>query len=199
ALCDSGYAPVRKENLATAGPGPYLVRVHAADRSTDGKRPRFLIQIIPGDRPGAEPGPAAPTIEESAGPLLLRTSFDQPDRWQRLLQAIEGCSENCESVTVIDNPLYAGFTAGQLQERVGRDDEDRPGSPFLLIADEQALASAEFPLLAVNNLADEDDAPFRITLAAASSFVTNIELGNTSFGDWSRGAGTDGVYRAQHY
>ncbi|MYR60281.1 hypothetical protein GTY54_38370 [Streptomyces sp. SID625] len=59
--------------------------------------------------------------------------------------------------------------------------------------------SAEFPLLAVNNLPEEDEAPFRIPLAAAGSFIVNLELGNTSFGDWSRGAGTDGVYRGQQY
>ncbi|MFB7597075.1 hypothetical protein [Streptomyces sp. NPDC056160] len=92
ALCDSGYAPVRRENLATAGPGPYLLRVHAADRSTDGKKTRFLIQVIPGDRAGAESGSAAPAVEEAAGPLLVRTSFDQPSEWARLLQAVEGGS-----------------------------------------------------------------------------------------------------------
>ncbi|MEU5825865.1 hypothetical protein [Streptomyces sp. NPDC047803] len=199
ALCDSGYTPLRKENLATAGPGPYLVRVHAGDRSLDGKKPRFLIQIIPGDRNGTGPEPAAPRIEEAAGPLLVRTSYDQPGPWARLLQALEGGSEHYESITVIDNPDYAGFTAGRLQERVSRDDEDWPDSPFLLIADEQSLAFAEFPLLAVNNLPDEGDEPFRISLAAVGSFVVNMELGNTSFGDWSRSADTDGVYRGQHY
>lgn len=199
ALCDSGYTPLRKENLATAGPGTYLVRVHAADRSTDGKKPRFLIQVIPGDRTGTEPGPAAPRIEETAGPLLIRTSFDQPDPWARLLQALDGGSEHWESVTVIDNSLYTGSTPDQLQARIARDAEDWPESPFLLIADEQALASPDFPLLAVNNLPDEDDAPLRITLAAAGSFAVNLELGNTGFGDWSRGVGTDGVYRGQYY
>ncbi|TWV34726.1 hypothetical protein FRZ03_28035 [Streptomyces misionensis] len=93
----------------------------------------------------------------------------------------------------------AGFTADQLQALIGRDEEDWPDSAFLLIADEQGLTSAEFPLLAVNNLPDEDDDPFRITLAAAGSFIVNLELGNTSFGDWARGADTDGVYREQHY
>lgn len=199
ALCDSGYEPVRKQNLATAGPGPYLVRVHASDRSTDGKKPRFLIQIIPGDRTGTEPEPAPPTIEEATGPLLVRTAFDQPEPWARLLQALERGSEPYESITVIDNPLYTGFTADELQARISRDEEDWPASILLLIADEQALASAEFPLLAVNNLPDEDDDPFRITLAAAGSFIVNIELGNTSFGDWSHGADNDGVYREQHY
>ncbi|MFI1607790.1 DUF6924 domain-containing protein [Streptomyces griseofuscus] len=199
ALCDSGYEPVRKENLATAGPGPYMVRVHASDRSTDGKKPRFLIQIIPGDRTGAGPEPAAPTIEEAAGPLLVRTSYDRPEPWARLLQALEGGSEHYESITVIDNPVYAGFTADQLQARISRDEEDWPDSTLLLIADEQALASTQFPLLAVNNLPDEDDTPFRITLAAAGSFIVNMELGNTSFGDWSRGADADGVYRKKHY
>ncbi|GLX48819.1 hypothetical protein Shyhy01_17690 [Streptomyces hygroscopicus subsp. hygroscopicus] len=199
ALCDSGYEPVRKQNLATAGPGPYLVRVHASDRSTDGRKPRFLIQIIPGDRTGAEPEPEAPTIKEAAGPLLVRTSFEQPEPWARLLQALEGASEHYESITVIDNPIYAGCTADQLQARVSRDEEGWPESTLLLIADEQALASAEFPLVAVDNLPDGDDTPFRITLAAAGSFIVNIELGNTSFGDWSRGADADGVYREQHY
>ncbi|MFH8342749.1 DUF6924 domain-containing protein [Streptomyces sp. AM6-12] len=199
ALCDSGYEPVRKENLATAGVGPYLVRVHASDRSADGKKPRFLIQVIAGDRTGAEPEPAAPRIEDAVGPLLVRTSYGQPDAWARLLQALEGAPEHYESVTVIDNPIHAGRTADQLRARNGRDEADWPDSSLLLIADEQALASAEIPLLAVNNLPGEDDGPFRITLAAAGSFIVNMELGNTSFGDWSRGADTHGVYRGQHY
>ncbi|WP_040834885.1 DUF6924 domain-containing protein [Nocardia brevicatena] len=121
ALCDSGYEPLRKENLATAGVGPYLIRVHAGDRSSDGMMPRFLIQVIPGERTGAEPEPPLSTIEEAAGPLLVRTSFEQPDEWARLLQALEGGLGR--SITVIDNRAYAGFTADQIQARIGRDDE----------------------------------------------------------------------------
>ncbi|MEU4507150.1 hypothetical protein [Streptomyces sp. NPDC024089] len=199
ALCDSGYEPLRKENLATAGAGPYLIRVHASDRSSDGKKPRFLIQVIPGERTGAEAEPASSTIEESAGPLLVRTAFEQPDEWTRLLQVLEGGSEHYKSITVIDNPAYAGFTADQIQARIGRDDEDWPNSTVVLIADERTLASADFPLLAVNNLSDEDDDPFRITLAAAGSFVVNLELANTGFGEWGRGVDADGVYREEHY
>ncbi|MEV6750524.1 hypothetical protein AB0N21_40470 [Streptomyces sp. NPDC051080] len=199
ALCDSGYEPLRKENLATAGAGPYLIRVHASDRSSDGKKPRFLIQIIPGERTGAEPEPASSTIEESAGPLLVRTSFEQPDEWARLLQALEEGSEHYKPITVIDNPAHAGITANQVQARIGRDDEDWPNSTLVLIADERTLTSADFPLLAVNNLPDEDDDPFRITLAAAGSLLVNLELANTSFGDWGRGVDADGVYREEHY
>ncbi|WP_406156352.1 hypothetical protein OG298_01620 [Streptomyces sp. NBC_01005] len=199
ALCDSGYEPLRKENLATAGAGPYLIRVHASDRSSDGKKPRFLIQVIPGERTGAEAEPASSTIEESAGPLLVRTAFEQPDEWTRLLQVLEGGSEHYKSITVIDNPAYAGFTADQIQAWIGRDGEDWPNSTVVLIADERTLASADFPLLAVNNLPDEDDDPFRITLAAAGSFVVNLELANTGFGEWGRGVDADGVYREEHY
>ncbi|MDG5804305.1 hypothetical protein P9869_16855 [Streptomyces ossamyceticus] len=202
ALCDSGYEPLRKENLATAGAGTYLVRVHVGDRSVDDKRPRFLIQVIPGDRTGAEPEPPSATLEEAAGPLLVRTSFEQPDQWARLLQAIEEGSERhepIESITVVDNRAYSGFTAEQILARIGRDDEDWPDSTLVLVADERALGSAEFPLLAVNNLPDEDDAPFRITLAAAGSFVDNMELANTDFGEWAAGVEADGVYREEHY
>ncbi|MEU8029754.1 hypothetical protein AB0C13_14155 [Streptomyces sp. NPDC049099] len=199
ALCDSGYEPLRRENLATAGVGSYLIRVHASDRSSDGKKPRFLIQVIPGDRTGAEPRPPSATIEESAGPLLVRTSFAQPDEWARLLRSLEGSSDHHESIAVIDNRAYAGFTAEQIQARIGRNDEDWPDSTLVLIADEQALASDEFPLLAVNNLPDDDDDPFRITLTAAGSFVVNMELANTSFAEWGRGADPDGVYRKEHY
>ncbi|MBH1935823.1 hypothetical protein I5Q34_16365 [Streptomyces sp. AV19] len=198
-LCDSGYEPVRKENLATAGAGPYLMRVHASDRSSDGKKPRFLIQVIPGQRTGTEPEPPSSTIEEAAGPLLVRTSFERPEEWARLLQALEGGPEYYGSITVVDNRAYAGFTANQLQARIGRDDEGRPDSTLVLIADERTLATAEFPLLAVNNLPGDDDDPFRITLAAAGSFVVNMELANTSFGEWGRGVDFDGVYRQEHY
>ncbi|MEU7428938.1 hypothetical protein [Streptomyces sp. NPDC040750] len=199
ALCDSGYEPVRKENLATAGVGPYLIRVHAKDRSSDDKKPRFLIQVIPGERTETAPEPPPSTIEEGAGPLLVRTCFEQPEAWARLLRALEKAPERYDSVTVIDNRAYAGFTADQLRMRIGRDDEDWPDSTLVLVADERALASAEFPLPAVNNLPDDDDEAFRITLAAAASFVTNMELANTSFSDWSRGTGADGIYREEHY
>ncbi|WP_326695771.1 DUF6924 domain-containing protein [Streptomyces sp. NBC_01766] len=199
ALCDSGYEPLRKMNLATAGVGPYLIRVHASDRSSDSKKPRFLIQIIPGERTGAEPEPSPSTIEESAGPLLVRTSFEQPDEWSHVLQALEGGSEHYESLTVIDNRAYAGFTADQIRSRIGRDDEDWPDSTLVLIADERALTSAEFSMLAVNNLPDDNDDPFRITLAAAGSFVVNTQLANTSFGEWGCGVDADGVYREEHY
>ncbi|MYW49205.1 hypothetical protein [Streptomyces sp. SID161] len=211
ALCDSGYEPVRRENLATAGVGPYLIRVHAKDRSSDDKKPRFLIQVIPGERTETAPEPPPSTIEEAAGPLLVRTSFERPEAWARLLQVLEKDPERYESVTVIDNHAYAGFTADQIQMRIGRDDGGRPDSTLVLIADERALASAELTLLAVSNLPDEDDEDnegdegdegdeaFRITLAAAGSFVINMELANTSFSDWNRDIGADGVYREEHY
>ncbi|MEU3529526.1 hypothetical protein AB0E62_37745, partial [Streptomyces sp. NPDC038707] len=199
ALCDSGYEPVRKENLATEGAGPYLIRVHAKDRSSDDRKPRFLIQVIPGERTGAEPEPASFTIEDAAGPLLVRTSFDQPDAWAGLLQALEKKPERYGSLTVIDNGDYVGFTAEQIKARIGRDDEDRPHSTLIFIADQRALTSAELPLLAVNNDPDDDGEPFRITLAAAGSFLINMELANTDFSGWSHGTDTDGIYREEHY
>lgn len=199
ALCDSGYEALRKVNLATAGAGPYLIRVHASDRSSDGKKPRFLIQVIPGERTGAELESPCPTIEESTGLLLVRTSFAHPDEWARLLQALEGGGEAYDSLAVIDNRAYAGFTADQIKARIGRDDEGWPGSTLVLIADERALASAELPLLAVNNLPDANDEPFRITLAASGSLAANTELAAASFADWSHGADSDGVYREEHY
>ncbi|MFD7533532.1 DUF6924 domain-containing protein [Streptomyces sp. NPDC059849] len=151
ALCDSGYEPLRKENLATAGAGPYLIRVHASDRSSDGKKPRFLIQVIPGERTGAEAEPASSTIEESAGPLLVRTAFEQPDEWTRLLQVLEGGSEHYKSITVIDNPAYAGFTADQVQARIGRDDEDWPNSTVLAAYRPQGKGRVERQVLIVRD------------------------------------------------
>jgi len=49
-----------------------------------------------------------------------------------------------------------GCATDQLQARISRDVENRPDGP-LLVADDQALASAECPLPAVNNPLDEDD------------------------------------------
>ncbi|MEU9126308.1 hypothetical protein AB0C96_42015 [Streptomyces sp. NPDC048506] len=102
-------------------------------------------------------------------------------------------------LAVIDNRAYAGFTTDQIQTRIGRDDEGRPDSTLVLIADEWALGSAESPLPAVNNLPDDDGDPFGIALAAAGSFVVNMELANTSFGEWGCGVDVDGVYREGHY
>ncbi|WP_443059047.1 DUF6924 domain-containing protein [Streptomyces sp. NBC_00388] len=107
-----------------------------------------------------------------------------PGQWTGLLQALDEGSE-LQRVDRRHRPRTdADFTAEWNQARIGRDGEDWPDSPLLLIADVPALTFAQFPLLAVNNLPAEDDAPFRITLAAAGSFVVNIELVNTGFGDW---------------
>ncbi|QKW48272.1 DUF6924 domain-containing protein [Streptomyces buecherae] len=200
ALCDGGYNPVHKANLATAGTGTYVIRVHASDRSSEDKKPRFLIQVIPGQRTGAEPAPPSATIEDSEGPLLVRTSFTQPQEWARLLDALdEAAQKHHAPLTVIDNPAYTGHTPAQITARIQRDDEGWPATTLVLIADEQALASAEYPVLAVNNLPDDDDAPFRITLAAASSLVVNMELSNTDFREWVQGVDADGIYREEHY
>ncbi|GAA4701093.1 hypothetical protein GCM10023324_64890 [Streptomyces youssoufiensis] len=200
ALCDGGYTPVHKTNLATAGPGPYVIRVHASDRSSEDKKPRFLLQVLPGQRTGAELAPPLTTIEECEGPLLVRTSFTQPDEWVRFLDALDEAAEKHHApLTVIDNPAYAGHSPAQITARIQHDDEDWPNTTLILIADEQALASLEYPMLAVNNLPADDDAPFRITLAAASSLVINMELSSSDFRGWGQGVDADGIYREEHY
>ncbi|MFF8593023.1 DUF6924 domain-containing protein [Streptomyces sp. NPDC015220] len=110
----------------------------------------------------------------------------------------EGSPERYASITVIDNPVHTGFTADQIQALIRRDDEDWPDSTLILIADDRTPASVEFPLPTVNNLPDDDDAPFRITLPAAGAFVVNMEPANTSFGDWGSGVDADGVCREEH-
>ncbi|MEV8023029.1 hypothetical protein AB0O76_43425 [Streptomyces sp. NPDC086554] len=214
ALCDSGTAPVRKENLATAGPGTYLVRVHASNRASETKHPRFLIQIIPGPRTGNEPAPEAVRIGDEDGAILVRTCFTNLEGWNRLLAGFEEAAEREANqpdhtsedfdetaegfglITVIDNLAYTGFTPEQITALIPTDDENWPETTIVLIADEQALASAELPLLAVNNAPDDEDEPFRIVFGQAGLFVCNMDLGNTFFREWSAGVDDDGVYRS---
>ncbi|MFI5520504.1 DUF6924 domain-containing protein [Streptomyces platensis] len=98
-------------------------------------------------------------------------------------------------VTSIDNSAYDGLTGDQLRTLVDRDDNDWPHHRILLIADDQALAAPDFPLLAVDNPPGEPAASFRIPRAHLESFVVNTDLGNTFFSDWSRDADEDGIYR----
>ncbi|GAA3031438.1 DUF6924 domain-containing protein [Streptomyces glomeratus] len=139
----------------------------------------------------------APQIRAgSGGIVLVRTCFTEPGAWQALLGFIGKGGEggDCIDVTAVDERAYEGLSGEQLRSLVDRDEDDWPYHPVLLVADERALAAGDFPLLAVDNPPGEPAASFRITTAHLESFVVNMELGNTSFFEWSRDAGEDGVY-----
>ncbi|MEU8682159.1 hypothetical protein [Streptomyces sp. NPDC048611] len=145
-----------------------------------------------------QPAVKAPKIQSKAGGIVvIRTCSTNPEAWQSLQNFLDKGAEDGGgiNVTSIDNSAYNGLTADQLRTLVDRDDEDWPHHRILLIADDQALATPDFPLLAVDNPPGEPTPSFRIPKAHLENFVVNMDLGNTFFSDWSRDADEDGIYR----
>ncbi|MCF3132083.1 DUF6924 domain-containing protein [Streptomyces olivochromogenes] len=145
-----------------------------------------------------QPAVDAPTIHsEGGGIVLVRTCFTAPQAWHRLQDLIDNGSEDGGGidVTPIDDTAYDGLTEDQLRTLIGRDEDDWPHHTVLFIADQQAFASPDLPLLAVDNPPGQPAPSFRIPREYLESFVVNMDLGNTDFGEWSRDAGDDGIYR----
>ncbi|MGW7642275.1 DUF6924 domain-containing protein [Streptomyces decoyicus] len=145
-----------------------------------------------------QPAVKAPKIpSQGGGIVVIRTCFTNPDAWQSLQDFLDKGAEDGGgiNITSIDNSAYDGLTADQLRTLVHHDDEGWPHHRILLIADDQALDTPDFPLLAVDNPPGEPAPSFRIPRTHLESFVVNMDLGNTFFSDWSRDADEDGIYR----
>ncbi|MGW9434298.1 DUF6924 domain-containing protein [Streptomyces decoyicus] len=145
-----------------------------------------------------QPAVKAPKIpSQGGGIIVIRTCFTNPGAWQSLQDFLDKGAEDGGgiNVTSIDNSAYGDLTADQLRTLVDRDDDDWPHHRLLLIADDQALATPDLPMLAVDNPPGEPAPSFRIPKAHLETFVVNMDLGNTFFSDWSRDADEDGIYR----
>ncbi|MEU3527786.1 hypothetical protein AB0E62_28600 [Streptomyces sp. NPDC038707] len=196
----------RKPRPSEAGPPPetYLVQAWKAPRAPEQVHKSSHYATLPAaDYTGPRTSPYQPAVTapgihaEGGGIVLVRTCFTDPRAWHQLLHFIDHGGEGggAIDVTPIDDPAYDGLTGHQLRTLVDRDEDDRPHHEVLLIADQQALASPDLPLLAVDNPPGEPAPCFRIPRQHLESFVVNTDLGNTDFHEWSRDADDDGVYR----
>ncbi|MEV6809988.1 hypothetical protein [Streptomyces sp. NPDC051132] len=196
----------RKPRPSKASPPPetYLVQVWKAPAAPEEIHRSSNHTTLPAaDYTGPRASPYRPAVDapaihhEDGGIVLVRTCFTYPQAWQELVDFIDhgGEDDGAIDVTPIDNPAYEGLTGDQLRTLIGRDDDDQPHHSVLLVADQQALASPDLPLLAVDNPPGEPAPSFRIPRQHLDSFVINTDLGNTDFREWSRDADDDGIYR----
>jgi hypothetical protein len=84
----------------------------------------------------------------SASGLLVRTDFEDPVAWRRLLAALAPPVEDDRpyaDLVVADDPIHAGLDGDQLIARLPEGFVD----DYLLVADARALAFEEFPILVV--------------------------------------------------
>ncbi|MFI9046128.1 DUF6924 domain-containing protein [Streptomyces sp. NPDC053427] len=96
---------------------------------------------------------------------------------------------------VIDDPAYANLTAEQLLELSAEGTGEEYG--MLLVVDKSALASSEYPVLAIDRSEEQEDRgrAFRIVLSELVDFAGRMEIADCDFCDYADYADPDGTYR----
>lgn len=149
---------------------------------------------------------------DSDSGLLVRTDFDDPAAWQRLLAAVAAPSEDgfYAYLVEVDDPIHAGLDGEQLIARLPAGFAEI----YLFVADSRTLASDELPILVVpvpprwDDDTDlyPDDAEnsreyyvgrraFRVIAAELWSVQNNFALANMGWEDFADAVDPDGVFR----
>jgi hypothetical protein len=136
--------------------------------------------------------------------LLVRTYFDDPAAWQRLIAALTTPSPLdgfLAVVHIVDDSAYEGLSPVQLVALVP---ESAP-EEVLFIADRVSLDHEEGPILAVPRVPihwdDElrsyysDRPEFRIAVNELWGVENNLRLGNMDWTEFSNSTDPDGIHR----
>ncbi|WP_406291585.1 DUF6924 domain-containing protein [Embleya sp. NBC_00896] len=125
---------------------------------------------------------------------VLRTDFSASERWEAVRTAIDSPSMDAygfvPDVEFVDDPDYRDLSTEQILALV-------PGSwahPILVVFDRIAVASAEFPLLVIDLMA-ERGREMRVIAAELWSIEANLSISNMDFHEFADGADEDGVFR----
>jgi hypothetical protein len=118
----------------------------------------------------------------------LRSAVEQPD-------AATGYTA---TVQFVDDRAFEGLTPDEMKSLM----PDDPDGPFVsFIADEEALTSDGWPVLAVwvlppdDEIDDSEYAPFRVTASQLGTVEANLNLANLDWDDFARSVDDDGVFR----
>ena len=127
---------------------------------------------------------------------VIRTDFDNEDAWKAICDLIrqpvdDGFGgEFFAYVSFIDNRAFRNLTEHELLERVPGDF----GHSLLMIVDETAMRSLEFPIL-VMDLFDERGRTFRAVPSQIQSIQNNLSLANMDFDEFADCVDAEGVFR----
>ena len=139
----------------------------------------------------APTGPFRVPADVDATPLL-RTDGSKPERWDALLRAIRVPNSLgfLASVLPITDPALEGLTVDQLRELPGTGD----AVTFVLVADAEALAGDDFPILVVD-VSGDDQPSFRVTAPCLWVVENNLSLANVDWQELLDSTAPDGVLR----
>jgi hypothetical protein len=133
-----------------------------------------------------------PNFPASDNSLLVRTSFEDGDAWNRLANAV--ATETADGfrayVETIDDPAWSGSEVDAIRDAI-RFAGSNAAVGF--IADDTALAD-DFPILVVH-LDDADREPFRCIAAELWSVDNSLNIANMDWEDFAGALDVDGVFR----
>ncbi|WP_433555903.1 DUF6924 domain-containing protein [Pseudonocardia xinjiangensis] len=149
--------------------------------------------------------PAPPRALWATGcALLIRTDFSNQRSWEALCEGVRTPSEDdfLATVDIVDDDAYRDLSATQLRRLYS---EPHPVGPyFFFVADADAVASAEHPLLVVPvpypepecaHLNEIPRAEFRVVVAMLWAVEANLSIANLGWNDFARNVADDGVFR----
>jgi uncharacterized protein DUF6924 len=132
---------------------------------------------------------AVPNLPQPADltSLVLRVDFSDDERWKALVEALD------ETATCVSDPAFDGVTVEALvaADQAAAED-DRLFDLF--VADADALADDEWPLLAVD-LDAEPGRTFRVPAEFFSEVSANLAIANMDFADFADETDETGTFR----
>ena len=122
--------------------------------------------------------------------LLIRTDFTNDAAWARLNAALAAPAEYHAFLELVEDRRYEALTIGSLLELAAGDS----AHPFVFLADQITLSSAEQPVLVVD-LLHQPGRYFRVIPSELWAVQNNLIIANADWEDFSELADPDGVFR----
>jgi hypothetical protein len=134
-------------------------------------------------------------LPQSDRPLVLRTSFSDPVAWDEIRTEIEArVGEFVAYVTFVDDVEYGGLTKQRILELF----RGRSNDPFVVVADDVAMRTADHPLLIVD-LGSNPGNEFRAIPSTVQAIENNLSISNMDFEEFADSVDRDGVFRGFQY
>ena len=129
-------------------------------------------------------------LDDDSSPIV-RTWFDDDGQWASLRRAVGSRGEFIAPVHFVDDRAFDGLTPDAFAGMAG---EAPDGPSFLILADEAAMATDEFPLLVVD-LFDVPGRFFRVVASELWGVASNLPIANMDWEDFAESVDADGVFR----
>jgi hypothetical protein len=129
-------------------------------------------------------------LDDDSSPVV-RTYFGNEEQWESLRRAVGSRGEFIAPVHFVDDRAFDGLTPAAL---VSIAEQNPDGPTFLILADQAAMASDEYPLLVVD-LFDQPGRFFRVIASELWGVASNLPIANMDWEDFADSVDADGVFR----